>query len=137
DRGRPRLVQPVPDAVERSVGGVVQHLDGDAIGGRHADQRRPAYPHVADRRGDAVHRANRLDAEIMRQPALVDDVDRAAVGVRPDGAIVAVPDFQATIPFSKRMASALISSRPWMRSRLTQMWRPNFNAFASHLARRS
>ena len=119
DRGRARFVQAVPDHVECGVGGIVGHLDGDAVGGRHADQRRAAHPHVADRRGDALDRADRLDAERMRQPALVDDVDGAAVLVQPDGAVVAVSDFQATIPFSMRTASALISSRPWMRSRLT------------------
>ena len=97
DGGRARLVQLVPDLVERRVRRIVAHLDGDAIGGGDADQRRAAHPHVADRRGDAGDAVDRLDAEIMRQPALVDDVDRTAVAVQPDGAVVAVSDVQATI----------------------------------------
>ena len=71
--------------------------------------------------GDIGNRVERDDTEFMRQPALVDDVDRAAILVDPDGAVVAVCDFHATVSFSMRAASALISSRPWMRSRLTQM----------------
>ena len=46
----------------------------------------------------------------MGQPALVDDIDGAAIGVEPDGVVMAGAYFHVTMSFSSRSASLLTSN---------------------------
>src|SRR5690606_29157929 len=133
-RRRPRLVQRLPDGGKCGVGRIVAHGDRHAIGGGDADQRRAAHPHVADRGRHLVHRGQSDDAEFVRQPALIDDLDRAAVLCQPDGTEVPVAYVHATAPVSISAASALASVMEWIWARLTATWRPNFSAFVSQRA---
>ena len=75
DRGRPSRGKLLVRGVERRVARILAHGEREPIGRRRADQRRPAHPHVADRDRRFVDAAQRRDLELMRQPALVDDVD--------------------------------------------------------------
>ena len=75
DRGRPRRGELLMRGVERSVARILAHGEREPVGRRRADQRRAAHPHVADRGRRLVDAAQRRDPELMRQPALVDDVD--------------------------------------------------------------
>ena len=102
-------MQRFPGLVEGGVAGIARHGNGHAIGGGDADQRRAPHPHVADGGGDIIDGLQRDDAELMRQPALVDDIDGAAIGVEPDGVVMAGADFHVTISFSSRSASLLTS----------------------------
>ena len=97
DRGRPRRVQRLPGRVEGCIGRVVAHLQRDPVGRRHADQGCAAHPHVADRGRHLGHRVQRHDTELVRQPALVDDVDRASVLVQPDGSEMAFADLHVSV----------------------------------------
>ena len=74
-------------AVEALVGGVRAQRQAHAIGGRDADQRRAAHLHGEDGPGGVIERLERDDDELVRQPRLVDDVDRPAVVREPDRAI--------------------------------------------------
>ena len=75
DRGRPRRRELVVCGVERGVARILAHGERQPIGRGRADQRRPAHPHVADRGRRFGDIAQRRDLELMRQPALIDDVD--------------------------------------------------------------
>src|SRR6185312_14886559 len=68
------------------VGWIILQRQRQPIGSGDADQRRAAHHHGADAVGSILHRAPRLDGENMRQPRLVDDLDRAVLS-RPDRAI--------------------------------------------------
>jgi len=102
DGGGAGLVEFFPYGIEVSIRGVFRHRDGNAVGGGDADQRRAAYPHVADCIGDIGDGFQCYDTEFMRQPALVDDVNGATVFVQPDRMVVAFSDFHARISFSSR-----------------------------------
>ena len=54
DRGRPRGGELLARRVERRVARVFAHGERESIGRGRADQRRPAHPHVADRRRGLV-----------------------------------------------------------------------------------
>ena len=71
---------------------------GEAVGGGGADQRRAAHLHREDRARGLLHRPQRDDDERMRQPRLVDDLDRPAVVREPDGAGGLAVDFHASLP---------------------------------------
>ncbi len=105
--------------IERSVGGVLVHRQGHAIGRRRADQRRAAHHHVPDGGCGLIGRAQRDHLEPVGQQGLVDDVHPAPVGVQPDGAAFAAVGPHATqltmteiagyIPCMTRSATALPS----------------------------
>ena len=75
DRCRPSRGKLVVRGVERGVARILAHGEREPIGRRRADQRRSAHPHVADRRRRLGDAAQRRDLELMRKPALVDDID--------------------------------------------------------------
>ena len=58
----------------------MRQREGDAISGRHPDQRRAAHLHVADRVRHLGKRTQPQDAVHVRQRRLVDDVDGTGVG---------------------------------------------------------
>ena len=114
DRGRPRRGKLLVRGVERRVARILAHGEREPIGRRRADQRRPAHPHVADRGRRFVDAAQRRDLELMRQPALVDDVDARAVFVEPDRAIRASVNLHESvllIPASDVLGAAASISR--------------------------
>ena len=70
-------------AREARVARILAQRQRHAVGRGHADQRRAAHDHVADRGGGILDRAQRAQFERERQPRLVDDRDVAAgVGVQ-------------------------------------------------------
>ena len=87
DGGRPRRVKRLPGLVQCGVAGILAHREREAVGRRHADQRRAAHPHVADRRRRLGDAAQGRDAKFVRQPALIDHVDAPAVAVQPNRAV--------------------------------------------------
>ena len=86
DRGRALLGQEFDGAIDGLVGGVLPDRHGEAVGGGGADQRRAAHLHREDRARGLLARPQRDDDELVRQPRLVDDLDRPAVVREPDGA---------------------------------------------------
>jgi hypothetical protein len=81
-----RLDQHVATGLERGVRAMVTHRQRHTIGGCHADQRRAAHLHLADRMFRIAHVFKAHRDKLMRQPGLVDDLD-CAVGSRPDSAV--------------------------------------------------
>ena len=75
DRGRPSRGKFLMRGVERRVAWILVHREREPVGRRRADQRRSAHPHVADRGRRLGDAAQRRDLELMRKPALVDDID--------------------------------------------------------------
>ena len=75
DRGRPGRRKLVPRGGERRVARILAHGEREPVSRRRPDQRRAANPHVADRRRSVGDAAQGRDAKLMRQPALVDDID--------------------------------------------------------------
>ena len=64
-------------AVERLVGGILAQRQGDAIGGRGADQRRAAHLHGQDGARRVLQPSSATTVtKLVRQPRLVDDLDR-------------------------------------------------------------
>ena len=102
DRGRPGGGKLLLRGVERGVARILAHGEREPIGRRRADQRRAANPHVADRCRRVGDAAQGCDAELVRQPALVDDIDAPTIGVEPDRAIRASVDFQGRFLLSPR-----------------------------------
>jgi hypothetical protein len=76
DRRGPGGVSGTPRRRPDGVRGIERASPGHAIGGGRADQRRAAHAHFHDRVGEILQRVHLLDAEIVRQPALVDDLQR-------------------------------------------------------------
>ena len=87
DRRRPRRCKLFMRGVERGVARILAHGEREPISRGRADQGRPAHPHVANGGRRFVNVAQRRDLELVRQPALIDDVDARAVLVEPDRAI--------------------------------------------------
>ena len=71
---------------ETGVGGIVAEREPHAPGGGGADERRATDEHRADGVGGVVERREPCGDERMRQPRLVDDFNRDAVGGWPDRA---------------------------------------------------
>ena len=88
DRGRPGAAQPCTRLVQRLIRGIGEQGEADAIGGGRADKRCPAHLHGLNRDRRRLEIAQSDDAELVRQQRLVDDRDRAAIGLDPDGAPV-------------------------------------------------
>ena len=86
DGGGPLRRQQGNGAIDRLVGGVGAQRQADAVGGRGPDQRRAAHLHGLDRRGRVLHGLERHDRQLVRQPGLVDDLDRPPVRRQPDRA---------------------------------------------------
>ena len=68
-------MQLCPNPVEGGIAGIARHGNGHTIGGGHTDERCSPDPHVADGGGHIVYGFQGDDAELMGQPALVDDID--------------------------------------------------------------
>ena len=92
DRGRPRGKQRRIGALERGIGGIGAQRQAQPIGGGRPDQRRAAHLHGADGGDRVVQRHEPRGDEFMRQPGLVDDADRPAVVLEPNGAQVLAVD---------------------------------------------
>jgi hypothetical protein len=73
-------------ALERLIGGILAQRQRDPIGRRRPDQRRAAHLHGRDRARHVRKRGQAKGREPMRKRRLVDDADRSAVGLDPDGA---------------------------------------------------
>ena len=122
DRRRPRRGKLFVRGVERRVARILAHGEREPIGRRRADQRRPAHPHVADRDRRLVDAAQRRDLELMRQPALIDDVDARAVFVEPDRAIRTSIDFhESVLLFPRRPRSRGVAASISQSDELTEL----------------
>src|SRR5262249_20026619 len=86
DGGGTRGDQRRAGALERLVGGIRAQRQRDPIGRRRPDERRAAHLHGRDRARDFRERRQADGREPMRKHRLVDDADRPAVGLDPDGA---------------------------------------------------
>ena len=84
-RGAGRL-QVRAGGVEGRVRPITVGLQGHAISGRSADQRRAAQPHVADGGEHRLGAVQGLEAQCVRQGALVDHHHRVARRLRTQGA---------------------------------------------------
>ena len=88
----------VAGAIEPLIRGVGAERKRDPVSDGCTDQRRAPHLHGGDGPRGVVERAERHGLERMRQLGLVDDFDRFAVGVRPDGAIGLAADLHAQSP---------------------------------------
>ena len=97
-------------AVDGGVARIAPGGERHAIGAGHADQRRAAHRHRADRCSGVFAGRERSRLEAMRQRGLIDDMDPPPVGVEPDRSVVATVNSHAVrfLLASKR--------RAWMRS---------------------
>ena len=97
DRGRPGREQRSLRRAQRRVGRIGS---ASAAPCRRRRRRRSAAHRAPTCRGSRSPCRRRvsivIDPEFVRQPALVDDVDGAAVGIGPDRAVVAIADFHCS-----------------------------------------
>src|SRR5262249_34799564 len=79
--------------LERFVGGVRAQRQRDAIGRRRSDQGRAADLHGGNGARDLLDTREADGRETVRQHGLIDNADRPAVRLEPDGAGIFAVDF--------------------------------------------
>ena len=95
DRGGAGGGQGLDGMVDPGIGSIPAQAQGQAVGRRHADERRAAHDHGADGNGRFVQGGEPLNLEGEGQAGLVDDLDGRAVGGGKDGAVGFAVDVHA------------------------------------------
>ena len=121
DGGRARGGERLAGAVERLVGLIVAKSEADAVGSGRTDQRRAAHLHGRDRPRRVVERLERHRLEPERQLGLVDDLDRPAVRIEPDGAVMLAVDVHGSrLNRPQRPSACGTRSQAWRGGRSRQ-----------------
>src|ERR1022692_863697 len=88
-----------PGRPQGGVGGIGPQREAEAVGGCGPDERRAPDPHRPDGVRHLVKGSQPRDGKLVGQPRLVDDLERGAVGARPEGPVVPAVDLQITLSF--------------------------------------
>ena len=88
DRGGAGGGEDLASPLQRFIRSVAPERERHAVGGGRPDQRRASDLHGGDGARRILQRAQRHGLEHMRQLGLIDDLDRPAVVIEPDGAVM-------------------------------------------------
>ncbi len=92
DGRRPGLVEKLPGRVQMRIGRVDLCGQCHTVGSGCTNERRAAHAHLNDGVGEVLKCVDLLDAEFVRQPALIDDLQGSLVVIPPERAVMSAVD---------------------------------------------